>query len=236
MARLSIHIHMAQFNGTIRLEDGEGLETTMTVDGGRLVATAGALEIGDWAVGELAVVRRNNEFRIKVEGEELIVGVTDPVGFSQTLGLRDGKPAEQQGKKSKATKPKRKERSRKEGNAPAASAAMAEAPAATASPSPVTTTRGAPATEQAPSLFARIPVRWKLACLGFVGLVAFFFIDPNLLALVLLLGGVATLFLAIASKSESGTGIMPPPFFATTAAVAGGVASVLVSLLIMATR
>ncbi len=89
------------------------------------------------------------------------------------------------------------------------------------------------ASEKGPSLWARIPARGKLAGLGVIGLVVFFFLAPNLLALLLLLVGVATLFLAIAAKSESGTGVLPPPFFATNAAIAGGIGSAVLALIIM---
>lgn len=76
-------------------------------------------------------------------------------------------------------------------------------------------------------------MRTKLIGLGVIGFVAFFFVAPSLLALLLMLAGVATLFLAIAAKNETGSGILPPPFFATNAAIAGGFGSVLLALVIM---
>ena len=233
MGRLSIHILMAQFKGTIRLEDGDSLNTVLMVDAGRFIAKAGEHELGNWAVGELSVERRNNEFRIMVEGDELVVGVADPVGFSQILGVNEQKPKERRDKKPKASKPKRRERSR-DGSPVVATPAVTAAPVSVAEPSLVATPSGV--SEEAPPVWARIPVRWKLAGLGLIGLLVFFFLAPNLLALVLMLAGVVTLFLAIAAKSESGTGILPPPFFGTTAAIGGGIGSVLMSLFIMVTR
>ena len=46
--------------------------------------------------------------------------------------------------------------------------------------------------------------------------------------------GLATLFLAIAAKSEGGGTFLPPPFFATTAASVGGIALVLLAITIIA--
>ena len=84
-----------------------------------------------------------------------------------------------------------------------------------------------------PSLWQRTPMRTKLIGLGAVGFIIFFFVAPSLLAVVLMLAGVATLFLAIAAKNESGSGFMPPPFFATNMAIAGGFGSVLLAMAIM---
>ncbi len=90
---------MPHFNGTIQLDDGDGLETILTVDSGRLIAKAGEHEIGNWAVGELEMERRNGEFHIKVEGEELVVGVEDAVGFTEILGIKEAKVKEGRQKK-----------------------------------------------------------------------------------------------------------------------------------------
>jgi hypothetical protein len=226
---------MPDFNGTIQLEDGDGLETILTVDSGRLIAKAGEHELGNWAVGELEMERRNGEFRIKVEGEELIVGVEDPAGFTEILGINEAKPKEGRQKKPRTPRVKRKDRKRAEANlVPTAPAApVVVAPVSVTEPPPPSTNGAVSPPEEGPSLWARIPLRAKLAGLVVIGLVAFFFLAPNLLALLLMLAGVATLFLAIAAKSESGTGVLPPPFFATTTAIAGGIGSVVLAMIIM---
>ena len=226
---------MPDFKGTIRLEDGDGLETTLTVDSGRFVAKAGEHEIGNWAINELAVERRDGEFLINVEGEELVVGVADPAGFSEILGVKEKKLKERRVKKSRPPKVKRKERSRAEANPPSATppAPALAAPVSVAEPPPAATTSEVPVSEEGPSLWARIPNRSKLIGLGVLGFVAFFFLASDLLALLLLLAGVTTLFLAIAAKSESSSGILPPPFFATTTAIVGGIGSVVLALVIM---
>jgi hypothetical protein len=87
--------------------------------------------------------------------------------------------------------------------------------------------------DDGPSLWERTSKRTKLIGLGVIGFAIFFFVAPNLLALLMMLAGVATLFLAIAAKNESGSGFMPPPFFATNTAIAGGFGSVLLAMVIM---
>jgi len=233
---------MPDFKGRIRLEDGDGLETTLTVDSGRFVAKAGEHEIGNWAVNELSVVRRNSEFLIKVEGEELVVVMADPLGFSEILGVKEEKSKERRSKKARSPKLKRKERSTPEVKPPDAAppahdaalpAYAVPAPAVVAEPAPVAATAVVQAADEVPSLWQRIPMRTKLIGLGVIGFVIFFILAPSLLALLLLLAGVGTLFLAIAAKNESGSGFLPPPFFATNLAVAGGIGSVVLSLVIM---
>jgi hypothetical protein len=301
---------MPEFKGKIRLEDGDGLETTLTVDSGRLLAKAGEHEIGDWAISELSAQRRNSEFLIKVEGEELVVDVADPIGLAQVLGVKEDEPKGRRVKKPRVRRLKRKERTTPEVNPPPVAAPVAAvsppvfvpepppvvapvaavsppvfvpepppvvapaavmppvfvpepppvvapaavmppvfvpesppvvAPVAAVSP-PVFVPEPAPvvapagevnAADEGPSPWQRIPMRAKLIGLGFIGFVVFFFVAPSLLALLLLLAGVATLFLAIAAKNETGSGILPPPIFATNAAIASGFGSVLLALVIM---
>ncbi len=199
---------MPIFEGTIRLEDGDGLESSLTVDSGRFVVEAGEYEIGNWAVEELSVERQNGEFRIGVEGEELVVSVSDPATFSESLGIKERKP--KQRKKTKTEKVSKK-RSREEANPPATAAA-----------------------DQTPGLLARIPTKWKLSGFVLVGLVVLGVLVPSWLALLLLLVGMVTLFLGIAARSESGAAFLPPPFFATTAASVGGIALVLLAVVIIA--
>ena len=361
---------MPEFKGTIRLEDGDSLETTMTVESRRLVVKAGAHEIGNWSISELSTKRRNSQFRIKVEGEELVVDVADPIGVANALDVKADESKGRRGKKPSARRFKRKERPAPEVKpSPAVAAAAADpvfvpepppvvaaaaaepvfvpepppvvapaaavadaiffgepdpavappafvsepppvvapaapdtiffgepepavappviapepppvvAPAAAVAepvlfaepepepvvvpaavmppafvpePAPVVTSvavvappgavsepaSGVAAVEgetvdTEPSLWQRTPMRTKLIGLGAVGFIIFFFVAPSLLALVLMLAGVATLFLAIAAKNESGSGLMPPPFFATNTAIAGGLGSVLLAMVIM---
>jgi hypothetical protein len=225
---------MEEFKGTIQLEDGDGLETSLTVDGGRLLMTAGEHEIGNWAIEELSAERRNSEIRLRVEGDELVVGAVDPIGLSQALGITNGAAQEGRGKKPRTKKRlKRKERSQPEESRQVATV-VAETPVApavdTPEPVPVVDQSG----ENEPSWWTRLSLRTKLIGAGLVGLVVLGVLAPTLLALLLMLAGMVTLFLAIAAKGEGGAmTFLPPPFFATTTAGVGGIALVLLAIAIM---
>ncbi|MDR9450246.1 MAG: hypothetical protein RI637_03410 [Acidimicrobiia bacterium] len=297
---------MAEFKGTIRLEDGDSLETSLTVDRGRLLVAAGDHEIGNWPVKGLSMERRNGDFRFHVEGEELLIAVADPVGFFVTLGIDEDDSKARRTKKPKGEKRlRRKPRSQPEPVPPPAPKVAATVPVEVApvvseipvEPSPIEASpqafetpveparvdidipmelfpveaspvpfeppaeppppvivgevaprppAGAPRTEtsreaakqeQAPgavaSLWSRLSLRSKLAGAGAIVLVILGVIAPGLLALLFMVAGLATLFLAIAAKSEGGT-FLPPPFFATTAASVGGIALVLLAITIIA--
>jgi hypothetical protein len=224
---------MEEFKGTIQLEDGDGLETSLTVDGGRLLMTAGEHEIGNWAIEELSAERRNSEIRLRVEGDELVVGAVDPIGLSQALGITNGAAQEGRGKKPRTKKRlKRKERSQPEESRQVATV-VAETPVAPVIAAP----EAVPVVDQPgknePSWWARLSLRTRLIGAGAVGLVVLGVVAPTLLALLLMLAGIVTLFLAIAAKGESGATFKPPPFFATTTASVGGIALVLLAVAIM---
>jgi len=223
---------MPEYQGSIRVGDGSGenLATQLTVDDERLIVAAGDHEIGNWAIEELSAERRNGTFHIGVEGEELVLTVADPVGFMQALGIEDrpvkaGKP-----KKKKKEKKVRKARSRKD-----------ESPRAEPPPDPVPipagTAAASPFEDQPPaepSWWSRVPLRAKQAGAGVLVLVILGVFLPDILALLLLLAGMVTLFLGIAARSDGGTTILPPAFFGTTAAAVLGIALVLVAVLIIA--
>ncbi|MDH3260419.1 MAG: hypothetical protein OEM81_11860 [Acidimicrobiia bacterium] len=247
---------MPEFKGTIQLGegDGDGLATNLTVDAGRLVVTAQEHEIGNWAVEELSVKRQNSEFRIRVEGEELVVAVADPVGLSQVLDIKEPTPKRWRVRKPKAAKSSRKGSSQPKADPEPATIAAAipppaESPAVDSAPQseslivapvppaeslPAYVTKEVQSTVEATSPWARLSSRTKLAGLGVIVLVMLFVIAPNLLALLMMLAGMGTLFLAIAAKSDSGTTILPPPFFATDMAIFGGIGMVLLAVVIIA--
>lgn len=235
--RLSISTGMREFTGTIRLEDGEGegLATRFVVESGRLVATSGEHEIGDWAVEELSVERRNGDFHIGVEGEQLVVGVADPVGFSDVLGVEEPKPKPEKVRKARSLrrKPPKPEPVAQAAAPPVEVPSRPPESVSVPAPEPSESSGAAKEKETGPSLWAQIPNKWKLAGFGAICLVILGVLVPNILALLLILAGMATLFLAIAAKSESGSVVSPPPFFATATAGFLGIGLVLLAAVIM---
>lgn len=212
---------MPVFDGTIRLGDGDGLDSSFAVDGGRLVVTSREHEIGNWAVEDLSVKRQNGEFRIRVEGEELVVAVADPAGMSEALGIKEGKLR-------RDGKPKAKP----------GRASSPEEPVKAATWVPVEPKPAGPPPEQEPrrpSWWQRLPLRGKVAVVGAGALVVLGIVAPTVVALLLLFAGLATLFLAILAKDDGGMGIHPPSFFGTAPAIALGFVMVVVALAIIVT-
>lgn len=224
---------MPVFKGTIQLGEGdtEGLESSLAVDSGRLVVTAHTHEIGDWAVEDLSVQRRDGVFHIKVEGEELVVAAADPAGLSEVLGVEDQQPKRRLTRKPRAGKQSARKESTQQEPVPQGTTPVSTAPAAAASPVPAIGDEQSAG--QKPSLWDRLPLHWKLAGFGVIGLVALGVFLPVLLALLLMLAGTATLFLAVAAKGETGITVLPPPFFATNAAIAAGITMLLLAVIVM---
>lgn len=246
---------MPEFKGTIRLEDGngDGLESNLMVDSGRLVVTAGEHEIGNWGIGDLSVKRRNADFHISVEGESLVVVAADPVGLAQVLEIKDRASKKRRAKKPKSKRPRRTERNQLPADPQTATTAVVD-PTPPVDPPPVATVPPSDslspysASEPLPtpainevqtpgetsSLWDRLSSRTKLAGAGVIALAVLGVFAPSLLALLLLLVGMVTLFLGIAARSEGATAFLPPPFFATTAAAGGGIGLVLLAVVIIA--
>jgi hypothetical protein len=84
-----------------------------------------------------------------------------------------------------------------------------------------------------PSLWQRIPLAGKLTGAGVLALVLMGIFAPTLLALLLFVVGMGTLFLAVAAKSDSSAAIMPPAFFGTDVAIFSGIGLVVIAALIM---
>ncbi len=194
----------------------------MEVESGRLVVTSGEHEIGNWAVEELSVRRRHDEFLIRVEGEELVVAGVDAAGFSDGLGIKDRRlPGA--GKAGGAKRSRRAGRSGGGSQEPTGPQTALPPPGA---PSVASETVEAPD----PEVVSRVPLRWKLAGLGAAGLVVLGVLATSFLALLLVLSGVVMLLLAIAATGDAATPVRPPPFFGTPAAIAGGIAMVVVGI------
>jgi hypothetical protein len=221
---------MTVFTGSIQLSGapGEDLETSLTVESGRLIVTSREHEIGNWSVDEVSAERGEAHFRIHVEGEDLIVAVADPEGFAQALGVRDRKQS--RGTKLKlAKRSRRKERPEPDVGTPAVPPAASQR----VRPAPPPDSEKEPSRPE-PSWWSRLPRRLKLAGGGVLGLAVLGVLLPGLLALLFLLAGMLTLFLGIAARSDSGSGLLPPPFFATTTAAVAGIALVLLGVVIIA--
>ncbi len=85
---------MSEYTGSLRI-DGDsaapmGVEIDLTED--RIKVNAGDVEVGDWSRSEVRVNALPDGFHIRVEGEVLVIDVTDDARFALDLGLRTAHP------------------------------------------------------------------------------------------------------------------------------------------------
>jgi len=67
-----------------------GVEVDISHD--RITLTAGDRMVAGWSLGEIDVVTLSDGFHIKVEGEEIVLDVTDPTRFAAELGVDGQSP------------------------------------------------------------------------------------------------------------------------------------------------
>lgn len=80
---------MVRFDGKLRLagDPGGAVRAVFEIDNDRLMVTAGDQEIGNWHLRELTVTHRPEGVALAVEGDELIVAVSDRNGLAEALAL-----------------------------------------------------------------------------------------------------------------------------------------------------
>lgn len=120
---------MAGFNASLKLGgDPQPLPADLTVDQGRLVIKSSDQLIGDWGLKDLAFQRVANGFRMDVEGEQLILEMSDGAAFEEAIGFnRKGR--------GRAAKPSRREKTKTQKDTARTGTATAVAESAT-SPTP----------------------------------------------------------------------------------------------------
>ena len=88
---------MSSFNARLRLPGRSKLPTGVEVDIGheRMTLTAADRTVGVWPLEELDVSSRTDGFHIRVDGEEIVLNVTDSKRFAAELGIdkRPRRPA-----------------------------------------------------------------------------------------------------------------------------------------------
>lgn len=85
---------MSEYTASLRI-DGDsgppmGVEIDLTED--RIKVNAGDIEVGDWARSEVRVSALPDGFHVRVEGEVIVLDVTDDARFALDLGLRSAHP------------------------------------------------------------------------------------------------------------------------------------------------
>lgn len=85
---------MPEFTGSLRLasDPATSVVADVVVDNDRLVLSAGSSQIGDWARREIDISVSSEGFRLRADGEDLILAITDPAGFAEAVGIEPFDP------------------------------------------------------------------------------------------------------------------------------------------------
>ena len=80
---------MSSFNARLRLPGHTRLPLGVEVDilNERMTLTAGERTVANWPLEELDIVVRADGFHIRVDGEEMVLNVTDAKAFAAALGI-----------------------------------------------------------------------------------------------------------------------------------------------------
>ncbi|MDF1597009.1 MAG: hypothetical protein P1T08_13095 [Acidimicrobiia bacterium] len=107
---------MPTFEGSLQIagDAGTKMPAGIRVDGGRLMILVGtADEIGNWSLAGLDIRRKSGAFVLEVEGEQLLISVDDPEGFTRLVEIKEDAPrsapkhtARRSRKEKKASPPK----------------------------------------------------------------------------------------------------------------------------------
>ena len=86
---------MERFEGTVRLaDDTVALRAVLLVADERLRVSTEQHEIGDWKLTEITSSLQPDGCHLQVEGEELIVGIAEPLRFAEAIGPRWTNPGD----------------------------------------------------------------------------------------------------------------------------------------------
>ena len=265
---------MPTFEGSLQIagDASTNMPAGIRVDGGRLVILAGASEeIGNWSLSQIDIHRKSGAFVFNAEGEQLLISVDDPDGFSRLVDINDDSPAPAQPKKERRSR-KKKERPPKEPRAKRpkkdqAAAAPTEEPSAqppAAEPKPVpsyliepetvASTPPPPPAEavaeptkrarkpkkakkakspQSVSLFAALPLSWKVGGAIVLAAIALGIFAPAILTAILMLTGMVALLLAVVVGTDSIVAARLPASMTSTNTLVAGVILLVLSALMM---
>ena len=85
---------MSTYEGLLRMlgESGPGLGVSVDLTDERMRITAGSEQIGDWAKEEVRLHAEHDGFHVRVEGEEIVLDLTDDAHFAVDFGLKTAPP------------------------------------------------------------------------------------------------------------------------------------------------
>ena len=86
---------MSAYEALLRMQGTDEPPISVLIDltdDQRVVVSAGEVEVGDWAREEVRISAEPDGFHLRVEGEELLLDVSDDARFALDLGMRNAPP------------------------------------------------------------------------------------------------------------------------------------------------
>ncbi len=85
---------MGSYSGSLRIRGSfqTPLDVEVDLTEERLAIRSYDTVIGDWALGDILISGREDGFHMRIDGEEVIVDLTDDVGFALEIGLQSASP------------------------------------------------------------------------------------------------------------------------------------------------
>ena len=85
---------MGRFEGSLKMQgdDGSGLDVVIDLENQRMLIRTETTVLGEWSLDDVGIQTANDGFRLRIEGEQVILSTTDDAGFAIEIGLRSASP------------------------------------------------------------------------------------------------------------------------------------------------
>ncbi len=85
---------MGRYQGSLRSGGSTAppLHVELDLTEERLTVTSDAGVLGEWSLGEVGISGRPDGFHMRIGGEEVVIDITDDVGFALEMGLHSASP------------------------------------------------------------------------------------------------------------------------------------------------
>ncbi len=85
---------MGRYQGSLRIRGTADSPLDVEVDlmDETLTIKAASDVLGEWSLGEVGISGRDDGFHMRIDGAEVIIDLTDDVGFALEVGLQSASP------------------------------------------------------------------------------------------------------------------------------------------------
>ncbi len=84
---------MSEYQAVLRMpEETSGIGVVVDLDAEHIAIRSGEIEIGEWPLGSVRIIATDEGFRLRADGEEVVITVSQDAEFAVELGLRSAPP------------------------------------------------------------------------------------------------------------------------------------------------